>query len=94
MRRWTLTGRDFRMGHGHFRAEGPELAERESVEVVPLSEVKEALPDPEKLRLLADWFDKEQAEGRWGGGEDVQGDLRRWADSIAGFLSDSEEGKP
>lgn len=40
----------------------------------------DALPDPGKLELLADWFDVEQARQpeRWSG-DDVQADLRRWA---------------
>ena len=42
--------------------------------------VLEALPDSAKLRVLANWFDKEQASRRsdWRDDE-VQRDLRRWA---------------
>lgn len=49
-----------------------------------ITKLQEALPDPCKLRLLADWFDAEQAEDRWGGVDglvEVQADLRRWADA-------------
>lgn len=43
-----------------------------------------SLPDPIKLRALADWLDLEQDSGRWGGPEgahEVQDDLRKWADT-------------
>jgi hypothetical protein len=43
VRRWTVTGQSIRWGHGPFRCEGSQLAEDESVEVVPLSEVREVL---------------------------------------------------
>ena len=41
------------------------------------------------LRLLADWLDREQENGRWGGIDgsyEVQKDLRRWAKSIDDVL--------
>ena len=41
--------------------------------------------DTDKLRLLADYMDMEQKNGRWGGQEgsyEVQEDLRRWAQAI------------
>ncbi len=39
--------------------------------------------DSDNLRMLADWFDLEQSNGRWpGSGTEVQGDLRRIADEI------------
>lgn len=42
--------------------------------------LREALPDPKKLELLARWFDKEQDAGRWAGkSHEVQDDLRRMA---------------
>lgn len=42
-----------------------------------------SIPDPEKLRLLANWFDAEQTAGRWAGSnQTVQSDLREWADGI------------
>ena len=42
------------------------------------------MTDSEKLRILADWFDSEQATGRWGEspGHEVQNDLRRIADKL------------
>jgi hypothetical protein len=53
---------------------------------------RKALPDPDKLRLLADWFDGDDAaKGRRGpslatlGGQppdEVQRELRGWADDI------------
>ena len=61
-----------------------------------------ALPDPDKLRLLADWFDKDDAaKGRAGptlatlGGQpwdEVQRSLRRWADSIAATEEEGNDG--
>lgn len=44
----------------------------------------EASPSPAKLRLLADWIDMIDAE-RGVGGTEVQDDLRRWADALAGM---------
>ena len=38
-----------------------------------------------KLILLADWFDREQAKGRWGGEKgltEVQDDLRLYAKAL------------
>ena len=35
--------------------------------------------DAEKLNLLADWFDSEQAKTRWGDSSEVQEDLRDMA---------------
>lgn len=50
--------------------------------------IRELLPDPEKLRLLAEWFDVEQdAAGRWGAGRDVQEDLRKWADDLGEIVA-------
>jgi len=42
------------------------------------------LPEPSKLRLLADWFDEEDKTLRWGDNCDhsVQDDLRVWAKDI------------
>lgn len=40
--------------------------------------------DAVKLRALADWFDSEDAKGRWGSRSDqVQQDLRRIADYLS-----------
>ena len=44
-----------------------------------IARLREALPDPAKLRLLADWhdaYDDRQTEAR---GNEVQEDLRKWA---------------
>jgi hypothetical protein len=49
--------------------------------------IRTTLPDPEKLRLLAAWFDSQQADGRWGAGREVQTDLRKWADDIGGLVA-------
>ena len=46
------------------------------------NKIKAQLEAPEGLRKLADWFDKEQDAGRWGGkkgSKEVQEDLRQWA---------------
>lgn len=73
-----------------------ERAERAEAQ---LAEARRALPDPVKLRLLADWLDKIDDErgvssivrpdGVPNPGEDprqVQVDLRRWADLAEGVL--------
>jgi hypothetical protein len=75
---------------GYALTKALEIAERQ----MALAERrKEVLPDPDKLRLLADWFDGDDvAKGRSGstlatlGGQpwdEVQRELRRWADAIA-----------
>ena len=42
--------------------------------------------DSDKLRIAADWFDKEYKSGRWGDSDsdsgEVQADLRRIADKL------------
>ncbi len=45
---------------------------------------------PPGLRLLANWLDKQQAEGRWGDSKDYscQSDLRDWADQIENLPKD------
>ena len=55
------------------------IDERDEYETyVPVSALRDA---PEKLRLLAEWFDHQDArEGKTDA--DVQDDLRRWADAI------------
>ncbi len=40
------------------------------------------LPEPEKLLLLADWFDFDDAKKGRTGHVDVQNDLRQWAAAI------------
>lgn len=57
--------------------------------------VVEALPDSAKLRVLANWFDKEQASGRsdWRDDE-VQRDLRRWADRATKALELARQVRP
>ena len=47
---------------------------------------------PKKLKLLADWFDREQQFGRWGGekgSHEVQDNLRRWADEVKQLHDDN-----
>jgi len=47
----------------------------------------EALPDPEKLELLAYWFDMDdESKGRTSEPQ-VQADLRRWANAIRALLA-------
>jgi hypothetical protein len=54
-----------------------------------IENLEAALPDPDKLELLAKWFDKEQREqaGRWVGVE-VQDDIRAWAEGIRKALAE------
>lgn len=50
------------------------------------------LPDPSKLRLLADWFDSQDEAGRFLSGDtEVQDDLRAWASNIASAVPASQE---
>jgi antirestriction protein ArdC len=49
-----------------------------------------AIPDPEKLRLLADWLDKQQMDHQEWSGRDVQADLRKWADAGEKALGTSD----
>jgi len=56
------------------------------------AELREALPDPAKLLLLAEWFDAEEAKGRWDGDDTVQRDLRKWANAALTQLGGSEDG--
>lgn len=44
-----------------------------------LSEALKALPDPDKLELLAEWFDMEDSQKDYQRGGEVQRDLRQWA---------------
>ena len=53
-----------------------------------LERVQGALPDPNGLELLADWFDSQQAANNWNGTE-VQDDLRRWAENSRQALRDT-----
>lgn len=53
---------------------------------------KGILPCPEKLRLIADWFDSEQGSGPVWVGLEIQADLRRWADNIEVVLKDEKQG--
>ena len=62
---------------------------------------KKALPDPDKLRLLADWFDVDDAaKGRasptlatLGGqpSDEIQQELRGWAKDIAAAIEEEEK---
>ncbi len=45
---------------------------------------REDLPDPDKLELLADWIDSKYPDDP---NPDVQADLRRWAQSLRGWLA-------
>ena len=56
--------------------------------------VRGALPDAEKLRLLAEWFDAQEANGRWGSGREVQDDLRGWADSTSRLIALLDQESP
>ncbi len=52
-----------------------------------VEEQREALPDPEKLELLADWLDTDDVVLRRGPGHDlVQRDLRMWATKARALL--------
>lgn len=50
-----------------------------------MSDESIGLPDPVKLRLLADWFEKEEGTLRWGDDCDtsVHDDLRLWTKNIS-----------
>jgi hypothetical protein len=67
------------------RAENKRLRERSTVQAFDRvwadnKQLREALPDPDKLLLLADWFDRDDAnKERVGLNAEVQADLRRWA---------------
>ena len=64
----------FRCGSIQFRLTG----EFRQSDTCRIAELKAALPDPDKLDLLADWLDlKDAQEGR--DGVEIQLDLRRWA---------------
>jgi hypothetical protein len=53
--------------------------------------MEEAMPRPDRLRLLADWFDAEQAKRNDWTGTEVQDDLRLMADAIS-VLAQQEKG--
>jgi hypothetical protein len=50
----------------------------------------EALPDPDKLETLADWFDLEQGRRPDWVGNDVQTDLRNWATKARAAIAAAE----
>jgi len=51
-----------------------------------VKELEEALPDPVKLRILAEWLDlKDRQDGRMG--QEVQNDLREWANRAEALLA-------
>lgn len=89
---WERTGHKVSWAAASEPAKEPcrNVAEAELLEILPAiyeqrdREWRERLPDPEKLRLLADWFDAQQPSRGWNGTE-VQDDLRKWADNIAAF---------
>lgn len=51
------------------------------------AQLVKALPPPEKLRLLADWFDVDDANKGGQRGDIVQKDLRQWANAIEAALA-------
>ncbi len=59
------------------------------VQVVEVKRLREAIPPPYRLRVLAEWFDQDDAnKGRGGQDTQVQDDLRTWADAIDKALED------
>lgn len=58
-----------------------ELAEGE------IGRLREALPDPAKLEMLADWFDLDDANRGRTECTEVQSDLRKWAQSARSALA-------
>ncbi len=50
-------------------------------EPAEVAELRDALPDPVRLRVLANWFDHNNLLMGSLGGDDVQVDLRKWADA-------------
>lgn len=55
--------------------------EEEGVVSKQITQLEEALPDPDKLELLAFWFDRHDA-ATGNSGTEVQDDLREWARKI------------
>lgn len=47
--------------------------------IATVRQLREALPDPEKMEMLADWFDCDDNERGDYSSTEVQDDLRKWA---------------
>lgn len=56
--------------------------------------LRRAMPDPSWLRILANWFDADDEKKGRAGQNEVQDDLRRWADAIESALSAAKPEKP
>jgi len=56
-----------------------------------LAEAERVLPNPDKLDLLADWFDQDDANKGKTSFPEVQRDLRAWAKGIRTYLASREQ---
>ena len=68
----------------------------ETFVLAKIERLRKALPDPNKLRTLAAWFDLQETTGKfpeWSSSHEVQEDLRRWAES-AEITPNHAEGAP
>ena len=57
---------------------------------VQVAALIKALPPADHLRILADWFDADDANKGGGRGNTVQKDLRKWANAIDQALAQGE----
>ena len=57
---------------------------------VQVAALKKAMPPADHLRILADWFDADDANKGGGRGNTVQKDLRKWANAIDQALAKAQ----
>ena len=67
---------------GHMTQLEEELLVQVAELAAQAAELKKALPPADRLRLLADWFDADDANKGGLRGASVQRDLRKWAQAI------------